>query len=91
MPTWNLSLLYKSPEDPQIEKDVVALERMYASFAKKYDTKSKKYLSDTGALRKALTDLEKIKAKADWKPVLYFNFINGNNRKITIKKHFYQM
>ncbi len=31
---WDLSVLYKSPEDPQIEKDLIIAEKAYDAFAK---------------------------------------------------------
>ncbi|MFZ2620917.1 MAG: M3 family metallopeptidase [Minisyncoccia bacterium] len=56
---WNLSLLYKSPDDPQIEMDISLVEKAYATFAKKYKN-SKEYLKSDTALAKALSDYEKI-------------------------------
>jgi oligoendopeptidase F len=69
---WDLTLLYKSPNDPQIEKDVRELERLYASFAKKYDTKEKAYLRDEKKLLAALADYETLSGKASGKPIMYF-------------------
>jgi oligoendopeptidase F len=55
--TWNLGLMYTSPKDPKIEKDVAAMEVAYTAFAKKY-AKNEKYLSDVSLLSKALKDYE---------------------------------
>jgi oligoendopeptidase F len=67
-------LLYKSPADPQIEKDVKRFEDMHASFAKKYDTAGKEYLSDPAVLASAIKDLEAIEAFGD-RPSMYFYFL----------------
>lgn len=56
---WNLSQLYKSPNDPQIEKDIIRAEKTYAVFAKKY-RKASGYLTNEDALRKALLEYEKL-------------------------------
>ena len=40
---WDLSLLYKSVKDPQIEKDIALAEKAYSSFAKKYKNDRNKY------------------------------------------------
>ena len=71
---WDLTLLYKSPNDPQIEKDMIAYERICADFTKKYDRKEKAYLSDETALLRALTDYEKLSAEASGKPLYYFHY-----------------
>ena len=56
---WDLSVFYKSINDPQIEKDIVEAEKAFASFANKY-TKDKSYLNDPKKLRKALDESEKL-------------------------------
>ena len=71
---WDLTLLYKSEKDPRIEKDMQEIERSAAGFAKKYDTERKPYLSDPSALLAALTDYEKLSAKASGKPIMYFYY-----------------
>jgi oligoendopeptidase F len=80
---WNLKLLYSSPTDPQIEKDVVELERLYTVFAKKYDTPKKKYLSDTQILLIALTDYEKLLGKSSGKPLMYFHYLSHMDSRNT--------
>jgi oligoendopeptidase F len=82
-PTWNLKLLYKSPEDPQIEKDMQEIERMCADFAEKYG-KDKKYLIDAAILNSALKDYENLSAYLECKPYLYYYFlrdIESGNKK----------
>jgi len=56
---WDLSVFYKSINDPQIEKDIVEAEKAFASFANKY-TKDKSYLKDPKKLRRALDESEKL-------------------------------
>lgn len=51
---WNLGLLYKNDKDPQIEKDIVAIEKACASFEKKY--KNKDFTATAKTLRAALND-----------------------------------
>ncbi|OGG55393.1 hypothetical protein A3D62_03370 [Candidatus Kaiserbacteria bacterium RIFCSPHIGHO2_02_FULL_49_11] len=54
---WNLKLLYASPKDPRIEKDVRKTELAYKAFAKKYrDTET--YLKNEQALLRALQEYE---------------------------------
>ncbi len=86
MPTWNLGQLYSSPKDPQIEKDVVEMENLIATFAKKYDTQDKKYLHDAKVLLEALTEYETLTGQASGKPLLYFSYfkdIDGSNTYAT--------
>lgn len=54
---WNLKDLYKSIDDPELEKDVAKIERAYRRFAKNYkDAK----VSSPGLLFKAIEDYEKL-------------------------------
>ncbi len=79
---WNLKLLYSSPNDPQIEKDVLALEKAYADFAKKYED-DRDYTKDAHKLLRSLKDWDELCRIADmWKPTRYFqklNDIDGSN------------
>ena len=79
---WNLKLLYSSPNDPQIEKDILALERAYGKFAKKY-AGDRSYLKDEQKLLRSLKDWNELCCTADiWKPTRYFqklNDIDGSN------------
>lgn len=56
---WDLTLFYKSLNDPQIEKDVVEAEKAYELFAKKY-SKKQDYLKGGNPLLKILNDWEKL-------------------------------
>ena len=68
---WNLKLLYASPKDPQIEKDVKAIERAYVAFEKKY--RGKDFTKNETVLLKALKDYEKLKEKYGiGKPAIYY-------------------
>ncbi len=55
---WDLTLLYKSISDPQIDTDVQAIEKACADFSKKY-SKNNTYTTDKVLLLKALKDYEK--------------------------------
>ena len=55
--TWDLGLLYKSDDDPQIEIDCEGTLREWNSFIKKWK-KDKKYLEDPKALYIALKEFE---------------------------------
>lgn len=77
--TWNLELLYKSPNDPQIEKDMRDMERAFAAFEKKYKGKTD-YLKNEGKLLAALTDFEALFLKRPiGKPYSYFQYIQCLN------------
>ena len=72
---WDLKLLYKSPKDPQIEKDIRRAERVCDEFAKKY-SKSKTHLRNENALLKALKDCEKlIEDSSGSRAVFYFHYL----------------
>jgi oligoendopeptidase F len=84
--TWNLGLLYKNHEDPQIEKDVKAIESAYSKFEKKYKGKND-YLKNETRLLAALTDYENMFAKlAMSKPISYFHFILDLNSEDTVAR-----
>lgn len=69
---WNLNLLYTSPKDPHIERDLRAMERACALFEKKYRS-SNKYRTSIPALKTALHEYERLITKtASHKPILYF-------------------
>jgi oligoendopeptidase F len=84
---WNLSLLYLSSTDPQIEKDVVKIENAYQKFAGKYGAKSgglknaqknseRNYLESELGLLASLKDWEVLnKVAGSWKPVIYFSYL----------------
>ncbi len=56
---WNLSQIYKSVKDPQIEADQKAADKAVAAFATKY-SKDKKHLKDPKALAAVLAAYEKL-------------------------------
>lgn len=70
--SWNLTLLYKSQNDPKIEEDVCAYERAHEAFARKHkrvDT----LLRKPRALAKALKEYERLLEGEDGNgPMLYF-------------------
>ncbi len=75
---WDLKLLYKSPKDPQIEKDIQHAEKMYAAFEKKYKPKLGKpaaFLKNSQTLFVALSEYEKLLSLGMFKPVYYFEYI----------------
>ncbi len=67
---WNLGLLYKSEKDPQIEKDVKAIEAAYVKFEKKY--RGKNFVATAKTLVKALREYEMLIDKSTEKPWWYF-------------------
>jgi oligoendopeptidase F len=70
---WNLSLLYKGDNDPQIEKDIAETEKAFAAFEKKY--KGKDFTSSAAKLKKALEEAEKlVNANKGIKAWRYFYF-----------------
>jgi len=79
---WDLKgLYYKSEKDPQIEKDIIATELAYKTFAKKY--RGKDYTSTAKKLLVALEAFEELsQASAVKKPSYYFSFrtvLNAND------------
>lgn len=68
---WDLTLLYKSSKDPQIEKDMASIERACALFEKKY--RNKDFTSTPQKLLSALKDSELLQKKMlGHKPWWYF-------------------
>ena len=88
LPKWNLGLLYKSPNDPQIEKDVALLERKLAGFAKKFDVPDKAYLKDEYALFKSLKAYEEMVVEAKDRPLLYFCYLQDLEAKNPVASSF---
>ncbi len=83
-PIWNLKLLYSSPEDPQIERDMQKIEKACTAFAKRFDIADKKYLHEESELKMALVAYEKLIAELECKPLFYFNFLSdldGSNNE----------
>lgn len=78
---WDLSQLYKSNDDPQIEKDLREIEAAYDGFAEKYSGRED-YLKDEKKLAEALADNEKLLGDfAADKPILYFYYKRDLNSK----------
>ncbi len=72
---WDLTLLYKSISDPQIDADVQAIEKACAEFAKKYSKKTD-YIKSKPALLKILKEYEKVATiVGSSKPYVYFTLI----------------
>jgi oligoendopeptidase F len=71
---WNLSLLYKSSRDRNVERDMRAIERAYSNFERQYKS-NKSYLKTETSTYRALCDYEKLLKKvAGIKPYRYFDF-----------------
>ena len=86
---WNLNQLYKSPEDPQIEKDILVAEKAYKSFAKKYSS-TKKYLTNENALFIALKDYEKLAEIPVSKTMFYLHLaqdLDSKNEMVRAKSN----
>ncbi len=79
---WNLGLLYKSDKDPQIEKDLRAIENAYTTFENKY--RGKPFIKSPQSLSEALNDFEKMqKTVSSTKPVWYFKLKKDLNSEDT--------
>ena len=71
---WDLTVFYKNEEDPKIESDILAIEKAYSDFEKKYKNK-KDYLENEDSLVKALEDWDTLLGVAgSWKPAMYLNY-----------------
>ncbi|MSU45018.1 MAG: hypothetical protein EXS47_00075 [Candidatus Zambryskibacteria bacterium] len=77
---WNLKLLYKSVDDPQIEIDISNAEKAYLAFAKKY-TKRTDYLKNENSLFHALEDSEKLSYEFADRPIYYLHYAQDLNSK----------
>lgn len=71
--TWDLSPLYKSDNDPQIEKDIEEISSKVDMFVSKWKN-DKSYLNDPKVLSKAFKELEDISLSETYleKPLSYF-------------------
>lgn len=83
---WNLGLLYKSLEDPQIEEDIQSSEKAVNSFIEKWK-ENKNYLKDPKALKEALDDYESLYEKHGvfTKPFYYIHLnkeLDLNNKEL---------
>ncbi len=81
---WNFKLLYKSDTDPQIEKDMKAIERAFADFEKKY--RGKDFTSNAKKLKNVLDDDTKLDVVLNgWKLLRYFHLrkdVESQNARI---------
>lgn len=85
---WNLKAYYKSPKDPQIEKDVEQVEKALQSFVIKY-TKNKSYLKNPEDLFSLLKENNKIdELPGSNKPLRYLRLLkdSGNTDPYIDKK-----
>jgi oligoendopeptidase F len=83
---WNLKPLYKSLNDPQIEKDIQASEKAITTFISHWK-KQNSYLKDPKILKKALDEYEELNKKYGvlTKPYYYLFLrkeLSLNNKKI---------
>ncbi len=74
---WDLTLLYKSINDPQIGKDVELIEKACLSFEKKYS--NKKFLKDFKILKSALNDYENLDGFKN--PLVYLRLVSDTDNK----------
>jgi len=77
---WNLSQLYKTPDDPQINIDISKAEKAYAFFAKKYKNKNS-YLNQENALHEALLDYKKLSDIPVYKSLFYLSLLQDLDSK----------
>ncbi len=71
---WDLTVFYKNENDPKIESDILAIEKVYSDFEKKYKNK-KDYLENENSLAKALEDWDTLLGVAgSWTPAMYLNY-----------------
>jgi oligoendopeptidase F len=83
---WNLGLLYKSIDDPQIEKDIQASEKAVKTFINKWKGDDN-YLKDSQILKNALDDYEKLYSETGviLKPYYYTHLskeLDLNNKEL---------
>ncbi len=83
---WDLKLLYSSPTDSQIEKDLQYAEKVAVSFEKKYKVKNPAYLKKMNALHVALTEYEKTMSVGLAKPLYYFEYIQCLDSKNNVAR-----
>ncbi len=67
---WDLGLLYKSEHDPEMECDILAIEKACSDFEKTY--RNKAYIETPQKLAKALKQYESLNEAWLSKPLLYF-------------------
>jgi oligoendopeptidase F len=79
--TWNLKLLYNSPNDPNIEKDIKKSKRLVSAFCRKWEDDSR-YTKNSKVLKEALDDYEKLILSNPFcdKPLYYLALKNSLNQ-----------
>ncbi len=81
--TWDLTLLYKNPKDPQIEKDVILIEKSFELFEKKY--KNGAFIKTPQSLLKAFKEIEPLMHLAQTgRPFVYYYFLTEINTEDTV-------
>jgi oligoendopeptidase F len=74
---WNLKLLYESPQDPQIEKDLKMYDEKRKKFAEKYENRTD-YLQDEDKLLTALKEYEQLLSDLNGaRPLMYFHYLTS--------------
>ena len=80
---WDLTLFYKSPNDPRIESDLKKCEALHEAFAKKYN--STDFTKNESMLLAALDDYEKLAGDSSGsRAILYFYYtkdLDASNKK----------
>ncbi len=75
--TWDLTALYQSPDDPQIEKDLDKYYQKRKDFAQNYQNRTD-YLKDEGKLRTALKEYEQLLEELNGaRPLMYFHYLTS--------------
>lgn len=86
--TWDMTMLYASPKDPAIERDIAAIEKACEAFAGKWRTDSS-YTKKPALLLEALKQYEHLlHVIGDWKPLAYFLLyrdIDGANASLSAR------
>jgi len=86
---WNLNDLYKSIDDPNINKDKDLVTKQTKAFIKKYKGKIASKQSTGKLVHKALKEYEQILERLSWL-VWYANFLHSKDTKSTAIGKFYQ-
>ena len=75
---WDLELLYKNENDPEIEKDLKCIEKVCDKFERKY--KKSNFIKTPESLTQALDDInDVIKKLKSNKPLIYFSLRSDTN------------
>jgi oligoendopeptidase F len=73
---WNLKLLYGGLKDPQIEKDIQAIELACTAFAKKYENRD--YIATPQKLATALRQYEHLEKKYGGQKPWWYHALAGD-------------